>query len=203
MEFSSDFSDNAAILFKQEETDELARRLARGEYLDETTGNISSDFEYLGGSESEAWKELRDYGQKLLASDAAIEAFTDSLLSNALMISDVSEKQRNNMMNFLDSEQIEEIRLKKEADIKKDGIDEAEKEEYAKAMGYDFIDGKFYVGTGADQKEVKVSDNSIAAQLAGIKTQENLTEKMEALDGVLGNIDEDGEELDSIFERMT
>jgi len=39
-----------------------------------------------------------------LASDAAVEAFTDSLLSNALMIADVSEEQKDNMMNFLSSE---------------------------------------------------------------------------------------------------
>jgi hypothetical protein len=51
--------------------------------------------------ESEHFIELREYGQKLLASEKAVEVFTKSLMSNAAMISDVSEEQRDNVLNFL------------------------------------------------------------------------------------------------------
>jgi hypothetical protein len=96
------------------------------------------------------YSELRDYGESLQAGDAAVKVFTDTLLSNALMIADVSKEQKSNMMNFLTSEQIEAMTNEAKADVAKDGVDDEEKKSYAKAMGYEYINGKFYVGQGAD-----------------------------------------------------
>jgi hypothetical protein len=45
----------------------------------------------------------------LIAADAAAKVFTSSLLSNATMISDVSEDQKSNMMNFFNSDQVESM----------------------------------------------------------------------------------------------
>ena len=185
----------------KEDTDELARKfLQEGPKIDEN-GKITGDFAFLGEVGSREFQAFQDYAQSLSESDSAIKVFTDSLLSNALMIADVSEDQKTNMMNFIDSKQIDNIRKKEEDDLKKDGIDEAEKKEYAKAMEYEFINGKFYVGQGADQKEVAVSNDSIAAQLAGIRTQEDLTSRMEALDGVLTSFEKTTKNADKTQEN--
>lgn len=186
-------------------TDELARAIVNGQ-AKVTTGDKITTVDFNGESlsyENDVYAELREYGDSLLAGDAAVKVFTDTLLSNALMIADVSEEQKANMMNFMSSEQIDNIREDKKDTIEENGIDDEEKKQYAEAMGYDFINGKFYVGTGADQEEVAVSDDSIAAQLAGIQTQEDLTGRMEALDGILGSIKDDSADLPGIFERMT
>ena len=97
----------------QEDFDQFARDVALGDY--KKYGNLdyllTEEEKYYGQNleSSEAFQKLFDHGQELLAFDAAIEAFTDSLLSNALMISDVSEDQKTNMMNFFNSDQVESM----------------------------------------------------------------------------------------------
>ena len=191
----------------REATDEIARAIAKGEHIKyiekDGTFKEGSDFAYLESVYSEAFASLKKHGEDLLAADAATKVFTDSLLSNALMISDVYEDQKSNMMNFLSSEQIDNLVKNKKEDIKKDGISNEEKIKYAETMGYEYINGKFYTGKGADQKEVVVSDDSIAAQLAGIYTTEDLKGKMEALNGVLTKITNTSDPLYQAFEAMT
>jgi hypothetical protein len=71
----------------------------------------------------------------LLAGDAAIKVFTDSLLSNALMVSDVSEDQKSNMMNFMSPERIQELFEEIKGDIV---LDDETKKQYAAIMGYEY-----------------------------------------------------------------
>ena len=151
------------------------------------------------------YDKLREYGEGLVAADAATKVFTDSLLSNALMTVEVSEEQKSNMMNFLDSEQVngqvEDMLNTITTNWTK--LDERQqyKQDYADIMDYEYDKSKDRFLK--DGQEVEVSDESIRRQMAGVKVQENLNAKMQNLDKTLNLIDDNAEGLPSTFERMT
>lgn len=139
-----------------------------------------------------SYEQLEKYGEGLIAADAATKVFTDSLMSNAMMISDVSEDQKSNMMNFLDSEQV-----KSQVDAMLETINqnwtnpEARKQykkDYAEIMGYEYDEGKDRFLK--DEQEVQVSDESIRKQIAGVEVQDNLTERMKALNIALTSFEQ-------------
>jgi hypothetical protein len=126
------------------------------------------------------YDKLKEYGEGLVATDAAAKVFTDSLLSNALMTAEVSEEQKTNMMNFLDSEQVNSQVDDMLNTITTNWTDLNErqqyKQNYADIMGYEYDKSKDRFLK--DGQEVEVSDESIRRQMAGVKVQENLNAKM-------------------------
>ena len=196
------------------ETRELTEKVAKaiasnqieGISIDEKAKNktIIVDGESYTFDDSK-YDKLKEYGEGLVAADAATKVFTDSLLSNALMTAEVSEEQRSNMMNFLNSEQVNS-----QVDDMLNTIitnwtklDERQqyKQDYADIMDYEYDKSKDRFLK--DGQEVQVSDESIRRQMAGIYVQEELNKKMMALDGILSGITDTGEITQSAFKAMT
>lgn len=193
----------------QELTDELARSLVEGKISldDERLQYLKEEDKDL--TESDAFIELRKYGEGLVAADAANKVYTDALKANALVTAEVSQDNKANMMNFLGADQVSNL-----ADTQYEAITNAwndaatgkaimqeDKEAYAGIMGYEYDKDKDRFLK--DGQEVEVSDESVKRQLAGVKAQEELNKKMVALDGVLTGIKDTGEDTQSAFKAMT
>ena len=196
------------------ETRELTEKVAKaiasnqieGISIDEKAKNktIIVDGESYTFDDSK-YDKLKEYGEGLVATDAATKVFTDSLLSNALMTAEVTEEQKTNMMNFLDSEQVNSQVDDMLNIITTNWTDLNErqqyKQDYADIMVYEYDKSKDRFLK--DGQEVEVSDESIRRQMAGVKVQENLNAKMQNLDKTLNLIDDNAKGLPSTFERMT
>ena len=196
------------------ETRELTEKVAKaiasnqieGISIDEKAKNktIIVDGENYTFDDSK-YDKLKEYGEGLVAADAATKVFTDSLLSNALMTAEVSEEQKSNMMNFLNSEQVNSQvdDMLNTITTNWTKLDERQqyKQDYADIMDYEYDKSKDRFLK--DGQEVQVSDESIRRQMAGIYVQEELNKKMVALDGILSGITDTGEITQSAFKAMT
>ena len=183
--YLGDFSYSLEI-DNREETEKLAKEIAAGQWTN------------MADEDPERYYELEEFGQKLIASEQAIEVFTASLLDSAIINADVSEDFRQNAGRIYDAEYIDSLLTKAEGDI--DPTDEETKKDYAARMGYQYENGKFFAGTGVDKKEVTVTEQDIKTQLAAIKVQNTLIEKTENLANVMSNM---GEEYSTIFSNLT
>ena len=177
----------ATTQIDKEGTDEIARAIANGEHIeymkDDGTFQEDSKFAYLESKDSEAFASLKKYGEGLIADDAAAKVFTDSLLSNAAIISDVSEEQKSNMTNFFNSDQVESILETEKTNLKE--MDEAkweeQKEAYAKAMGYTYSDGNIYKGEAIAANKLDLSKDSLIEQIVGMNVTESISGTMDKL----------------------
>ena len=174
----------------EQDTIDLAKAIASGNWDEEQV-------EALGGKDSEAFLELKKLGQEIIASEAAIKVFTDSLIDSALTTAEISNENAENMRNMYDTEAIEAMIEKAESEI--DLSDEQVKKDYAKYMGYDYENGKFYSGEGEDKKEVTVLDKDIKSQMAAIRVQNKLTENVELMAGKMGELAKNGGKLGEAF----
>ena len=171
----------------QKATEELAKAYASGD-IDENDAELA----YLAGDRA-ALDELRAFGQSLIASEAAIDAYSEAILNNAAIASDLNDEQKSELEGMIGSDGIQTlIDAEKEAilidEYGKKKSDEDLRKEYAEAMNYKIIDGKIYSGYGEDRKEVVVSDDEIKSQLAAINVQNKLTGAMKNLTGTIEDV---------------
>jgi hypothetical protein len=128
--------------------------------------------------------------------------FTDALLNNAIVNGEVDQKYNNAMMNLADPETINKMVEEKAANI--DSEDIQTKADYAKAMGYELDEksGKFYSGVGENKKEVVVTDKDIKSHLAYMSVMEDITGRMKQLEGVVGDLEKNGDAASKAFVNM-
>ena len=177
----------------EQDTIDLAKAIASGNWDEEQV-------EALGGKDSEAFLELKKLGQEIIASEAAIKVFTNSLIDSALTTAEISNENAENMRNMYDTETIEAMIEKAEGKI--DLSDEQVKKDYAKYMGYDYENGKFYSGEGEDKKEVTVLDKDIKSQMAAIAVQDDMAKKATKLSSILPGLEKSSNLLDVAFSNI-
>ena len=177
----------------EQDTIDLAKAIASSNWDEEQV-------EALGGKDSEAFLELKKLGQEIIASEAAIKVFTNSLIDSALTTAEISNENAENMRNMYDTETIEAMIEKAEGKI--DLSDEQVKKDYAKYMGYDYENGKFYSGEGEDKKEGTVLDKDIKSQMAGIAVQDDMAKKATKLSSILPGLEKSSNLLDVAFSNI-
>ena len=180
----------------ERDTIDLAKAITSGNWNETTEKQI----EELGGKNSEAFLELKKLGQEIITSEAAIKVFTDSLIDSALTTAEISNENAENMRNMYDTEAIEAMIEKAKGEI--DLSDEQVKKDYAKYMGYDYENGKFYSGEGEDKKEVTVLDKDIKSQMAAIAVQDDIAKKAVKLNSILPGLEKSSKQLDVAFSRV-
>ena len=187
-------------------TDKVAKAIAsnqiEGISIDKETKNktIVVDGESYTFDDNR-YDKLREYGEGLVAADAATKVFADSLLSNALMTAEVSEEQKSNMMNFFNSDQVESMFETEKTNLKE--MDEAkweeQKEAYAKAMGYTYSDGNIYKGEAIAANKLDLSKDSLIEQIAGMNVTDFISGTMDKLAPKLSQMDASQAKLVSAF----
>ena len=177
-------------------TDELAKQLASGKI---STNNAQLDF--LKNIE-DGYDKFLEYGRKLLASESAIEVFTNSLENAAIVNADVSEEYKDKLSGVYDTEAIENMLAKEEENIDLSKNRKYYEEEYARAMNYQYENGKFYTGEGENKKPVTVLDQDIKSQLAAIKVQDQLTQNIQQMTGILERLGKSTNKLDNAFANV-
>ena len=187
-----------APVYNQEETIELAKAIASGKWE-----GREQQIEELGGVNSEAFEALREFGQSLIASEAAINAYSQSILNNASINSDLNEEQKKQLQGMIDSEGILKLIENEEDELSKLDTNIL-KSQFAEAMNYvyDEASGKIYSGYGEDRKEVNFTDEEIKEQLAAIKVQDQLTGNMTKLTSVLKTLKTSTSLMDKAFGRV-
>ena len=187
--------------YDKAETEALARAIASGDWKGRegqiaTITGTSEPKEFVN---TEEYKELRNFGQALIESDTAIKIFTDSLENAAILNADVSEEYKDKISGIYDTEAIENMLAKEKENIDLSENREYWEKEYAKAMNYQYENGKFYTGEGENKKEVAVLDQDIKSQLAAIRVQNKLTENIELMAGKMGELAKNGGKLGEAF----
>ena len=192
------------------ETRELTEKVAKaiasnqieGISIDEKAKNktIIVDGESYTFDDSK-YDKLKEYGEGLVAADAATKVFASSLLSNATMISDVSEDQKSNMMNFFNSDQVESMLETEKTSLKEmDEVKwEKQKEAYAKAMDYTYSDGNIYKGEAIAANKLDLSKDSLIEQIAGMNVTDSISSTMDKLAPKLSQMDASQAKLVSAF----
>ena len=167
----------------QKATEELARAYASGD-IDENDAELA----YLAGDRA-ALDELRAFGQSLIASEAAIDAYSEAILNNAAIASDLNDEQKSELEGLIGADGIQSL-IDTEKGVLEQKTSEDLRKDYAEAMKYEIVDGKIYSGYGEDRKEVVVSDDEIKSQLAAISAQDKITKAMQALSRQSDNLSE-------------
>ena len=173
-------------------TEDLAMRLARGEI---STNSVELDFlkDIEGGFE-----EFLEFGRALVASEEAIGVFTQSLMDAAIANAEIPQELKSQVQGAFDSEAVsntmEESRII-------GALTKADKEEYAKAMGYTHVSGRKYLDSQGN--DIKISNAAVKQQLAAIRAQESLTGKFETLEGVLKKLSSSTNAIDKAFVNVT
>ena len=203
---SAFLEQNTVKNYDKEETEALARAIASGDWKgrEEQIATITGTSDPKEFVNTEEYKELRNFGQALIESDAAIKIFTDSLENAAILNADVSEEYKNSLSGIYDTEAIEKMVAAEEEKIDLSTA-ESRKEwerEYADAMGYQYEDGKFYSGEGENKKEVTVLDQDIKSQLAAINVQKKMTDNLSKVSNELDNLYNSGIKLGQSFINM-
>ena len=199
MDYLSPTTEQAPeISYDEESTIELAKAIASGSWKGK-----EAQIEEIGGVGSETFNALKEFGQSLIISEAAIEAYSQSILNNAIINSDIAEEQKNQLQGFMSSEDTYKM-LETEKQNLSNVASEDIKKQFAEAMNYmyDESSGKMYSGYGEDRKEVIMNDEEIRSQLAAIKIQNQLTQKTEALSKKIGTLTKNGGELGKTFVNM-
>lgn len=173
-------------------TDQLAKQLASGKI---STNDASLDF--LKNVEG-GYDEFLEYGRALLASESAIEVFTDSLLNAATVNAEIPQELKDEVVGAFDTQSIDKLISTEGVNL--GTINKADKEAYAEAMGYTHISGNKY--KDASGKEFKVSKNDVREQLAAINAQAALTDKVTQLGSAIGKLSGSTSSLDKAFVNM-
>lgn len=174
-------------------TDELAKQLASGKI---STDDASLDFlENIEGG----YDEFLEYGRALLASEQAIEVFTDSLLNAATVNAEIPQDLKDEVAGAFDTDSISGMIADEKVNI--GAVTKDEKLQYAEAMGYTHVSGNKYKDTSGN--EFKVSKNDVREQLAAINAQSALTDKVTQLGSVIGKLSASTSSLDKAFVNMT
>ena len=173
--------------YDEQATRELAISIAKGESTTENTKMAAED--------PERYRQLKSFGDELIASEAAIDVFTNSLMSAAITNAEIAEENKDQFGGMYDTEAIDAMIVDQEIDPN----DTFTREQYATAMGYQYENGKFYTGEGENKKEVTVLDQDIKSQLAAIRVQNKLTENVELMAGKMGELAKNGGKLGEAF----
>ena len=188
--------------------EQIARAMATGELI--TTGDEEYDREafidYLGkefGYTGQVAEDMADhlvigrdgllqFGNALLESEGQIAAYTDTLVASAVANSGLVDEEADIAQTYLDS-RIDGIIESEKERLRSTELGDAEKEEYARIMGYtyDNDNGNFYSldAEGNKVKEEGITDDLIIEQIAYSNAIEIGTNQMK---GFVGAIDKVG-----------
>ena len=190
----------------QEGTEKLALDIVTGAYQKENYD--TTQLELIRGAEydipienTSGFLALKEFGEYLLASQNALDTFTQSLISTAVENSKINEQYQDNAYNFLNVDLVEQIKNQEEKDI--DPTDETVKQLYANKMDYQYENGKFYSGHGENKKEIVVAEQDIKTQLAAINTTKILSDKMETLSIFIGILSQKTDAASAAFVGLT